>query len=99
MYWIAITGLLLLITCPISVMIGQDLPALSPPWANQMPEAGTSSSESHSQRQQRIRNVYQPRQLEADTEKLLKLAADLKEQVDKAPKDTASVDVIRSRRN
>jgi len=59
-----------------------------------MPEVRTSSSESHSQPQQRARN-FQRRQLEADTENLLKLATDLKEQVDKAPNGTSPVDVIR----
>jgi hypothetical protein len=95
MSWIAMTGLLLLITRPINLMAGQDLPAPSPPWANQMPEARTSSSESQSERQERTRNVYQRKQLEADAEKLLKLATDLKQQVDRTTKDSMSVDVIR----
>jgi len=93
--WIAMTGLLLLITGPANPTAGQDLPAPSPPWANQMPERRTSPSESQSQRQERVRNASQRKQLKADAERLLKLATDLKAEVDKTTKDTMSVDVIR----
>ena len=95
MQWIATTALATLITGPANFMVGQDLPAPSPPWAKQMPSTRTSSSESQTERQATIRNADRQKQLAADADKLLKLATDLKLQVDKTTKDTMSVDVIR----
>jgi len=94
-FWFAITGLLLSITSAANLMVGQDLPAPSPPWANQMPATQTSPPESRSQTQDRARIAYQRKQLKADADKLLRLATDLKQEVDKTTKDTLSVDVIR----
>ena len=47
------------------------------------------------QKQAEMRNVDRQKRLVADTDKLLELATDLKEQVDKSTKDTLSVDVIK----
>ena len=45
--------------------------------------------------QEKLRNSDRQKKLVADTDKLLSLATDLKEQVDKSTKDTLSVDVIK----
>jgi len=47
------------------------------------------------QKQAELRNADRQKRLVADTDKLLALATDLKEQVDKSTKDTLSVDVIK----
>ncbi len=45
--------------------------------------------------QAKSRNIDRQKKLEADTEKLLSLATELKEQVDKTDKNILSVDVIK----
>ncbi len=45
--------------------------------------------------QAKSRNVERQKKLQADTEKLLSLATELKEQVDKTDKNILSVDVIK----
>ena len=45
--------------------------------------------------QEKLRNTDRQKRLVADTDKLLELATDLKQQVDKTTKDTMSVDVIK----
>jgi hypothetical protein len=47
------------------------------------------------EQQEKLRNNDRQKRLVADTERLLSLATDLKEQVDKSTKDTLSVDVIK----
>ena len=47
------------------------------------------------QKQAELRNADRQKRLVADTDKLLALATDLKQQVDKSTKDTLSVDVIK----
>jgi hypothetical protein len=47
------------------------------------------------ERQVKMQNVDRQKRLVADAEKLLSLATDLKQQVDKSTKDTLSVDVIK----
>ncbi len=47
------------------------------------------------QKQAELRNADRQKRLVADTDKLLALATDLKEQVEKSTKDTLSVDVIK----
>jgi hypothetical protein len=52
--------------------------------------------ESHrAEMQEKMRNNDRQKKLVADTDKLLSLATDLKQQVDKSTKDTLSVDVIK----
>jgi hypothetical protein len=52
--------------------------------------------ESHrAEQQEKLRNTDRQKRLVADTDKLLALATDLKEQVDKSTKDTLSVEVIK----
>jgi type VI protein secretion system component VasF len=45
--------------------------------------------------QEKLRNTDRQKRLVADTDKLLELATDLKQRVDKTNKDTMSVDVIK----
>jgi hypothetical protein len=47
------------------------------------------------EQQAKLRNNDRQKRLVADTDKLLSLATDLKQQVDKSTKDTLSVDVIK----
>ena len=47
------------------------------------------------EQQAKLRNTDRQKRLVADTGKLLSLATDLKQQVDKSTKDTLSVDVIK----
>jgi len=47
------------------------------------------------EQQAQLRNSDRQKRLVADTDKLLELATDLKQQVDKTNKDTLSVDVIK----
>jgi hypothetical protein len=47
------------------------------------------------EQQAKLQNVDRQKRLVADTDKLLSLATDLKQQVDKTTKDTMSVDVIK----
>jgi hypothetical protein len=47
------------------------------------------------EQQAKLRNDDRQKRLVADTDKLLALATDLKQQVDKSTKDTLSVDVIK----
>jgi hypothetical protein len=59
-------------------------PSANDPMAGRMEDAQAKS-----------RNVDRQKKLEADTEKLLSLATELKEQVDKTDKNILSVDVIK----
>ena len=47
------------------------------------------------QRMEKARNVDRQKQLEQDTDKLLALAKELKEEVSKSNKDTLSIDVVK----
>jgi hypothetical protein len=47
------------------------------------------------EQQEKLRNTDRQKRLVADTDKLLELATDLKQQVNKTTKDTMSVDVIK----
>ncbi|MEI9980563.1 MAG: hypothetical protein WDN23_16530 [Edaphobacter sp.] len=82
---------------------------LSPPSAQgaripgvQQPKTGVTDPEEpdplaphRDQQQAALRNADRQKRLVADTDKLLALATDLKQQVDKSTKDTLSVDVIK----
>jgi hypothetical protein len=59
------------------------------------PEEPDPMAPHRDQQQARLRNEDRQKRLVADTDKLLTLATDLKEQVDKSTKDTLSVDVIK----
>lgn len=67
---------------PMRSIEGQQLPAPSPPWANQMPEPSQRAGDSQPTAQQvKSRLVDRQKRLVADTDRLQSLAADLKSQV------------------
>jgi len=47
------------------------------------------------EKMEKARNMDRQKQLQRDTDKLLSLAKELKEEVDKSNKDTLSVDVVK----
>lgn len=59
------------------------------------PEEPDPMAPHREQQQAQLRNVDRQKRLVADTDKLLELATNLKEQVGKSTKDTLSVDVIK----
>ena len=59
------------------------------------PDSPDPMSAHRAEQQEKLRNNDRQKRLVADTERLLSLATDLKEQVDKSTKDTLSVDVIK----
>ncbi|MDP9052635.1 MAG: hypothetical protein M3O31_18230 [Acidobacteriota bacterium] len=63
------------------------IPSVVPP--------GMETSPKMEQDQAKFRNIDRQKQLVLDTQKLLALAAELKEEVDKSNKDTLSLDVVR----
>ena len=63
---------------------GVDAPPLGPPLSPQMQE-----------RQARSQNSERQKRLTADTDKLLVLATELKQEVDKTNRDVLSIDVIK----
>ena len=75
---------------------GQQLPGIP-----QRPGLGNPSDDTNptdpnrAEKQEKLRNDDRQKRLVADTDKLLALATDLKQQVDKSTKDTLSVDVIK----
>ncbi len=102
---VVVVGVILLAGIPGSVSSGQ----MTPPGTHsnqvpgtQQPKTGVFDPEEsdplsphREQKQADLRNVDRQKKLVADTDKLLALATDLKEQVDKSTKDTLSVDVIK----
>jgi hypothetical protein len=104
---VAMVGVVFVTTGSMRVSGGQVFPTASQS-AHQMP--GLPQTPGHNpatdpdpdptgpgraERQAKMQNVDRQKRLVADTEKLLTLATDLKEQVDKSTKDTLSVDVIK----
>ncbi len=102
---VVVVGLVLLAGIPGSVSGGQIQPATGQ--SNrvpgiQQPKTGALDPDEpdpmaphREQKQAEMRNVDRQKRLVADTDKLLELATDLKEQVGKSTKDTLSVDVIK----
>jgi hypothetical protein len=69
-----------------------------PPSVTHVPDANTQNNINTQQAQQKnfvAANAERKKQIADDTEKLLKLATDLKAEVDKTNKDTLSLNVIR----
>jgi hypothetical protein len=78
---------------------GRQMPGMPSP---QKPGIGIDPSDDsnpmsahRADQQEKLRNTDRQKRLVADTDKLLSLATDLKQQVDKTTKDTMSVDVIK----
>jgi hypothetical protein len=105
MFLAAAVGLVLVTTNPVGVsgrqilsqvqeMSGQGGRPLRPGVASN-PADRDSIDAYQSAEQAKLQKDDRQKQLEADTDKLLALATDLKAQVDKSTKDTLSVDVIK----
>jgi hypothetical protein len=102
---VVIVGAVLMTTAGSSRMSGgqfQPLPGQSGRVPGQQQKTGVFDPEDpdpmaprRDQKQAQLRNEDRQKRLVADTDKLLTLATDLKEQVDKSTKDTLSVDVIK----
>jgi len=102
---VVVVGLVLLAGIPGSVSGGQtqapgthsvQVPGLSQPKTGALdPDEPDPMAPHREQKQAEMRNVDRQKRLVADTDKLLELATDLKEQVGKSTKDTLSVDVIK----
>jgi hypothetical protein len=90
-------GAVLAIGVPGYLSIGQQLPAPSPPWANQMPEPPRTADDSQpTARQQKLQLAARQKRLIGDTERLLSLTADLKSQVlNSSNTNTYSVDEVK----
>jgi hypothetical protein len=73
---------------------GQQLPGM-PPKQGTNPADPDPINPHREEQQAKLRNDDRQKRLVADTDKLLALATDLKQQVDKSTKDTLSVDVIK----
>jgi hypothetical protein len=74
----------------------QQMPAIpSPPGFGEPPNPADAMQRQQQQRMEKARNVDRQKQLEQDTDKLLALAKELKEEVGKSNADTLSVDVVK----
>lgn len=104
---VAMMGAVLVTASTVRVSGGQMFPQPTPgqqgrPQSPGMPpKSGIGNDEPspldphRAEQQEKLRNTDRQKRLVADTEKLLALATDLKQQVDKSTKDTLSVDVIK----
>lgn len=82
-------------TCS-SGQVAQPFPSQQPvPGRPEAPQIGPSISPELQEQQARSRNSDRQKQLVQDTDKLLVLATQLKQDVDKTNKDVLSVDVIK----
>jgi hypothetical protein len=93
--WVVVSG-----ACLDTISAAQAAPP--PPAGIQVPPAFGQPSEppdpmlrQQQQRMEKARNVDRQKELERDTDKLLALAKELKEEVSKSNKDTLSVDVVK----
>jgi hypothetical protein len=81
---------------PTSKQGGQQMPGMPQKPGMGNPADPNDPMGPHREEQQaKLRNDDRQKRLVADTDKLLALATDLKQQVDKSTKDTLSVDVIK----
>ena len=95
--WVAIsrTGLYAIAAAQIQQQQGQ-MPTISqPPSFGEPPNPSDPMARQQQQRMEKARNADRQKQLEEDTDKLLTLAKELKEEVDKSNKDTLSIDVVK----
>jgi hypothetical protein len=93
--WVAIsrTGLHAIAAAQIQQQQGQ-MPTISPSFG-EPPNPSDPMARQQQQRMEKARNADRQKQLEEDTDKLLTLAKELKEEVDKSNKDTLSIDVVK----
>ena len=75
---------------------GHQIPGMPPKPGTGIDSDDPNPLDAHrAERQAKLQNDDRQKRLVADTDKLLALATDLKQQVDKSTKDTLSVDVIK----
>jgi hypothetical protein len=103
---VAMVGLVLVTAGSVRVSGGQMFPTqpvttrqnpgLPKPGIGDASDSDSNPLDPHrAERQAKLQNVDRQKRLVADTDKLLALATDLKQQVEKTTKDTMSVDVIK----
>jgi hypothetical protein len=74
----------------------QQVPTIpSQPGFGEPPGANDPMEHQRLEKMEKARNADRQKQLQRDTDKLLSLAKELKEDVDKSNKDTLSVDVVK----
>jgi len=99
-YWLGLLAALLLagITPAMSDGVGQNSYPHLPPELNRIPDsnqAGEINSQQQKKEDFEAANAARKKQINAESAKLLKLATELKAEVDKTNKDTLSIGVIR----
>jgi hypothetical protein len=91
--WVTVCGAGLHIS---AAQLQQQMPAIpSPPGFGEPPNPPNPMARQQEERMEKARNVDRQKQLEHDTDKLLALAKELKDEVSKSNKDTLSVDVVK----
>jgi HAMP domain-containing protein len=88
----AVVGALLIIACPLGVSGWQTQPLSNPAADAQRQVILDDSAEV---RQAKLLRVQRQKQLISDSDKLLKLATDLKQQIDNTPAETLSTDSVK----
>jgi hypothetical protein len=74
----------------------QQVPAIpTQPGFGEPPAPNDPMERQRQEKMEKARNLDRQKQLQRDTDKLLSLAKELKEEVDKSNKDTLSVDVVK----
>ena len=91
----AVVGALLIIACPLGVSGGQT--QHTEPLSNPAADANrrVAVDDSAEVRQAELLRVQRQKQLISDGDKLLKLASDLKQQIDNTPAETLSADSVK----
>ena len=91
----AVVGALLIMACPLGVSAwqAQQTQPLSNPAADAWKRVGVNDSAEV--RQAQLLRVQRQKQLISDSDKLLKLATDLKQQIDSTPAQTLSADSMK----
>jgi|SRR5580704_8960777 hypothetical protein len=88
----AVVGALLITACPLGVSGWQAQP-LTDPAADH--DRQVTVNDSAEVRQAQLLRVQRQKQLISDSDKLLKLATDLKQQIDNTPAETLSADSVK----
>ena len=91
----AVIGALLLTACPLRVR-GWQNPPLTNPAAEEVERKVTGMRDDYAEAQQaKLLRIQRQKQLISDSDKLLKLATDLKQQIDSATPETLSADSVK----
>ena len=88
----AVVGALLITACPLGVSAWQTQPLSNPAADDQRRVILDDSAEV---RQAKLLRVQRQKQLISDSDKLLKLATDLKQQIDNTPPEALSADSVK----